>query len=107
MSAPKNKYVTVLWEAQAKVGMQKEMKSFITSVITASRNDEGCIDYEAHEVEGQVGKFIIIERWESMEALQKHLNSPRSQQKSPQLLQLMVGSIEDSIRLLHPFRPSN
>ncbi|WP_343692358.1 antibiotic biosynthesis monooxygenase [Chitinophaga sp.] len=102
-----NNYVTVLWEAQAKVGMEAEMKSFITGVITSSRYDAGCIDYEAHEVEGQAGKFIIIERWESMDALQGHLNSTRSQEKGPQLLKMMEGSIENGIRFLKPFRPVN
>ncbi|NHN25261.1 antibiotic biosynthesis monooxygenase [Flavobacterium jejuense] len=100
-----NSYVTVLWEAKAKKGMESKMKTFITNAVTASRYEFGCIDYEAHEVEGQSGKFIILERWVSMEALQEHLNSPRVKEKGPELVEMMAGSIEDGIRFLHPFRP--
>ncbi|WP_442845118.1 putative quinol monooxygenase [Leeuwenhoekiella sp. H156] len=100
-----NNYVTVLWEAQAKVGRDAEMKSFITGVVTSSRYDQGCIDYEAYEVEGQTGKFIIFERWESTAALEGHLQSQRMVEKAPQLLEMMEGSIEEGIRLLQSFRP--
>jgi hypothetical protein len=40
------------------------MKAFMTKAVTASRFDAGNIDYEAHEVEGQLGVFVIFERWE-------------------------------------------
>ncbi|UOB18655.1 putative quinol monooxygenase [Abyssalbus ytuae] len=105
MSEIKNNYVTVLWEARAKKGMEAEMKAFITGVVTGSRYDAGCIEYEAHEVEGQSGTFIIFERWESKTALEEHLTCNRMKEKAPQLLELMEGSIEEGIRLLQPFRP--
>ncbi|MFD2881773.1 putative quinol monooxygenase [Paenibacillus rhizoplanae] len=64
MNDTKNRYVTVLWEARAKAGREAEMKAFMTAAVTPSRNDPGNIDYEAHELEGQPGTFIIYERWE-------------------------------------------
>ncbi|WP_231887476.1 putative quinol monooxygenase [Paenibacillus jamilae] len=106
MNDTKNRYVTVLWEARAKAGREAEMKAFITAAVTPSRNDLGNIDYEAHEVEGKPGTFIIYERWEDQDALDRHLNAPRMQKLVPQLLELMEGSIEEGIRLLKPFRPA-
>ena len=105
MTATGNGYVTVLWEARAKAGSEAAMKAFITNAVTPSRNDAGNIDYEAHEVEGQPGTFIILERWETREALQAHLSAPRMQELVPRLLDLMDGSVEDGIRFLMPFRP--
>ena len=105
MKETKNNYVTVLWEARAKNGKAADMKSFITGVVTGSRYDKGCIDYEAYEVEGQAGTFIIFERWENMTALEGHLHTPRMTEKAPKLLELMEGSIEGGIRLLQPIRP--
>jgi quinol monooxygenase YgiN len=105
MTDTQSRYVTVLWEAQAKPGKEAEMKSFMTDVITASRHDPGCIDYEAHEVDGQPATFIIFERWATREALEGHLRAPRMKELVPQLLELMQGTVEDGIRLLHPFRP--
>ncbi|MBN9623502.1 MAG: antibiotic biosynthesis monooxygenase, partial [Actinobacteria bacterium] len=55
--------VTVLWEAQARAGKEDDMKAFMTAAVTPSRNDPGNVEYEAHEVEGQPGRFIIFERW--------------------------------------------
>jgi quinol monooxygenase YgiN len=100
-------YVTLLWEARAKPGKEAEMKSFITAQVTASRHDAGNIEYEAHEVEGQPGAFIIFERWESREALEGHLQAPRVQELVvSKLLELMEGTVEDGIRVLQPFRPA-
>ena len=99
-------YVTVLWEARAKSGKEAEMKAFITGQVTASRSDAGNIEYEAHEVEGQPGVFIIFERWETREALDGHLRAPRMPELVPQLLELMDGTVEDGIRFLQPFRPA-
>ena len=106
MTATSNQYVTVLWEAKAKPGREAAMKAFMTQAVTASRFDAGNIDYEAHEVEGQPGVFVIFERWENRAALDSHLGAPRMQELVPELLELMDGSIEDGIRLLQPFRPA-
>ncbi|MFD4873495.1 putative quinol monooxygenase [Streptomyces sp. NPDC058420] len=98
-------YVTVLWEARAKSGKEAAMKALMTAAVTASRHDAGNIEYEAHQVEGQPGTFVVFERWESREALERHLGAPRMQELVPRLLELMDGTVEDGIRFLQPFRP--
>lgn len=106
MTATPNGYVTVLWDAKAKPGREADLRSFITAAVTPSRNDPGNIDYEAHEVEGQPGTFVIYERWESRQHLDAHLTAARMQELVPQMLELIDGSIEDGIRLIRPFRPA-
>lgn len=106
MSDAENNLTVVLWEAKAKPGREADMKAFMANAVTASRHDAGCIDYEAHEVEGQSGTFIIYERWISREAHDAHLHAPRMQELVPQLLEMMEGSIEAGIRFLRPFRPA-
>lgn len=106
MSDADKALTAVLWEAKAKPGREADMKAFMTGAVTASRHDAGCIDYEAHEVEGQAGTFIIYERWISRDALDAHLHAPRMQELAPQLLEMMEGSIEGGIRFLRPFRPA-
>ena len=76
--------------------------SFLRGIVTSSRNDPGCIDYEFHEVEDQPGTFVAFERWANRAALDGHLTSERMQAKGPELLKLMDGAIEDGIRLLRP-----
>lgn len=106
MTATANGYVTVLWEAKAKPGRESDLKDFITAAVTPSRHDPGNIDYEAHEVQGHAGTFVIYERWETQELLTAHLNAPRMSALIPQMLELIDGSINDGIRLLCPFRPN-
>ncbi|WP_432522839.1 putative quinol monooxygenase [Kineococcus sp. SYSU DK006] len=106
MTATPDGYVTVLWDAQAKPGRESDLKAFIAAAVTPSRGDAGNIDYEAHEVEGRPGAFVIYERWESRALLDAHLGAPRMAALVPQVLELIDGSIEDGIRLLRPFRPT-
>jgi quinol monooxygenase YgiN len=107
MTAPATGYVTVIWQTKAKPGREADLKAFITAAVTPSRNDAGNIDYEAHEVDGEPGAFVIYERWETREHLTAHLGAPRMQELVPQMLELIDGSIEDGITLLRPFRPTH
>ncbi|MDT6974654.1 antibiotic biosynthesis monooxygenase [Streptomyces cellulosae] len=79
----------------------------MTAAVTPSRNDPGNIDYEAHEVEGRPGEFVIHERWETRAHLDAHLAAPRMRELVPRMLELIEGSVEDGIRLLRPFRPAH
>lgn len=105
MTATPDGYVTVLWRARAKAGREADLKAFITAAVTPSRNDPGNIDYEAHEVVGDPGAFVIYERWESRAHLDAHLGAPRMTELVPQMLELIDGSVEDGMTLLRPFRP--
>ncbi|GAB3228320.1 putative quinol monooxygenase [Kineococcus gypseus] len=106
MTATTDGYVTVLWEARAKAGREADLEAFLTAAVTPSRNDPGNIDYEAHEVEGEPGTFVVHERWQSRAHLDAHLAAPRMAELVPRLLELIEGSVEDGIRLLRPFRPA-
>src|SRR3954462_9303254 len=99
MTATANGYVTLLWQTKAKAGKEADLKAFIAAAVTPSRNDAGNIDYEAHEVAGTPGAFVITERWETREHLDAHLSAPRMQDLVPQMLELIDGSIEDGITL--------
>ena len=107
MTAIPNDLVTVIWATRAKAGRESDLKAFITAAVTPSRHDAGNIDYEAHEVEGRPGEFVIYERWETRAHLDAHLGAPRMQQLVPQMLELIDGSIEDGITFLRPFRPTH
>jgi quinol monooxygenase YgiN len=99
-------HLSLLWEARAKPGKEDELRSFVAVAVTASRHDAGCIDYEAHEVEGQPGTFIIYERWVIRKALDAHFREPRMEHLIPQLEALIEGSIEGGIRFLRVIRPA-
>ena len=99
-------HLSLLWEARAKPGKEGELRSFVAVAVTASRHDAGCIDYEAHEVEGQSGTFVIYERWVNRKALDAHFRESRMEQLIPQLESLIEGSIQGGIRFLRVIRPT-
>jgi quinol monooxygenase YgiN len=106
MTATADACVTVIWQTTAKPGREGDLKAFITAAVTPSRNDAGNIDYEAHEVDGTPGAFVIYERWQTRAHLDAHLSAPRMRELVPQMLELIDGSVEDGISLLRPFRPT-
>ena len=107
MTVPASRYVTALWEARAREGKEPAMRTFMRDTVTATRHDPGCLDYEAHEVEGQPGTFIVWERWESPDALAAHQQTPRMQALITQVLPMMAGTFEEGVRLLRPLRPAH
>jgi quinol monooxygenase YgiN len=104
--ASSNGPVTVIWEARAKAGKDAAVRDLVARIVTPSRNDPGNVDYEAHEVEGRPGTFVVYERWASREALQNHAQAPWIPELIPALEELLEGSIEDELRFLRVLRPT-
>ncbi len=46
------------------------------AMIAATRDEDGCIEYEFSEVIGEPGTMRIFERWESVAALEAHFVAP-------------------------------
>ncbi|WP_331272319.1 putative quinol monooxygenase [Motilibacter aurantiacus] len=92
--------------AKAETGREGDLEAFITAAVTPSRNDAGNIDYEAHEMAGQPGAFVISEGWERRALLEAHPGAPRMAALVPEMRELVDGFIQDGVRLLNPFRPT-
>ncbi len=54
----------------------QELKSLLESMIEASRAEDGCELYNIYQMRDRPNTFIVIESWESEEALKGHQNSP-------------------------------
>ena len=48
----------------------------IESLISASKKDEGCLEYSLYESTDNQLEFVMIENWESQEAIEKHNTNP-------------------------------
>jgi quinol monooxygenase YgiN len=46
------------------------------ALVTASREDEGCISYGLYASTEDATELVFLEQWESDEALQKHFGAP-------------------------------
>ena len=68
--------VTVVAEAIAKAGKESEARQLLLALLEPTRKEEGCIQYDPHELNDKPGHFIFYENWASQAALDAHLKSP-------------------------------
>lgn len=59
----------------ANPGKEKELESSIFKVMTPTKKEIGCLQYDLHKVLEHNGKYIMYEVWESQEAIDNHIAS--------------------------------
>lgn len=58
-------------------GQRDELEKVTREIVIApTHQEEGCLTYALHRDIRDANKLAFIERWESMELLQKHLSAP-------------------------------
>ncbi|MDT5059756.1 MAG: hypothetical protein QOH63_215 [Acidobacteriota bacterium] len=72
--------VTVLARVRAKVGMEEQVKRECLALVAPSRAEQGCLNYDLHQSADDPTLFIFYENWESLEDLERHLESSHSLQ---------------------------
>lgn len=60
----------------AKPGSEDEVRSALSALAAASREEAGCISYDLFESAGAPGTFVTVEIWVDQQALQAHATSP-------------------------------
>lgn len=60
----------------ARPGKETELQRQLVALVAPTRKEEGCIQYDLHQDNGQPGRFVFFENWTSRELLDKHLASP-------------------------------
>lgn len=60
----------------AKPGSEDGIRDVLTTLATATREEDGCLDYDLFESGGAPGTFVTIERWRDQAALDAHLGGP-------------------------------
>jgi len=67
--------LTLIAKIVAKAEKRELVRSELLKLITPTRAEEGCINYDLHQDNENSNLFIFHENWESKELLQKHLAS--------------------------------
>jgi quinol monooxygenase YgiN len=52
------------------------IRGALAEVITATRAEEGCIEYGCYEDTEHPGRYVFVERWRDQGALDRHLATP-------------------------------
>ncbi len=67
--------LTVIARAKARPGSEKELEAAVMEAVSPTHAEEGCIKYALQRSVEDPSLFVIVERWKSKEALDKHLAS--------------------------------
>ncbi|MDC0610575.1 antibiotic biosynthesis monooxygenase [Vibrio sp.] len=71
--------VYLLAEIEAKPGLSESLYTLLTTLVTESRKEEGCITYELLQDIEKEELFIMREEWKSEQALTEHQQTPHFQ----------------------------
>ncbi len=67
------KSVTVVAQFKAKPGKEAELRHELVSLLTPSRKDAGCLNYDLHKGLDNPALFLFHENWTSKLHLDQHL----------------------------------
>ncbi len=67
--------LTLIVRILAKPEKREFVKNELQKLITVTRTEEGCINYDLHQDNKNENLFFMYEKWENSELLQKHSES--------------------------------
>jgi quinol monooxygenase YgiN len=71
--------LTVLAFVKAQPGKEAELRQELLALISTTRQEPGCLNYDLHEALDQPGSFCFHENWTSKQHLDDHLARPHLQ----------------------------
>src|SRR5512139_2537108 len=81
-------YLTVVAEFYAKPEKTEDLRNELLALVSPTRAENGCVQYDLHEEQGKPGHFLFYENWTSRAELDAHARSPHLQR-----LFAMVGDL--------------
>lgn len=60
----------------AKAGSEVAVRTALSTLAAATRQEEGCLAYDLFESGSAPGTFLTVERWTGQAALEAHLATP-------------------------------
>lgn len=86
--------IIVTGSATARAGAEAEMEKVSLEHVLRSRTEPGCISHAVSRDVEDPSRFVFVERWADMAALQTHFGVPASRQFAKTLAQLSDGKLE-------------
>lgn len=92
--------IKVIAKLTIKEDMVEELKTLVPGLVEETRKEEGCLSYQLFQDLKNKKVLTFIEDWESMEALQQHMNSKHFQDAMPKIAELQEKEMELSVSTL-------
>ena len=68
--------LTIVAHIQAKPGSVDLVRRELEKLISITRAEDGCLQYDLHQDNEAPESFLFFENWESRELWQAHMNAP-------------------------------
>ena len=91
------KNITVVATFQARPGREAELKRALIGLVTPTRKEAGCLNYDLHVLTDDPAKFLFHENWTSKAHLDAHLHSEHIKALLPRVDELCVAFPEIKI----------
>ena len=76
------------------------VRAGLAELVAATREEEGCLEYDAFESTATPGVFVTIESWRSQEDLDAHMTTPHI----AKAFEVLGGAILGEVAI-HPLSP--
>jgi len=92
-----DKIVTVVATFRARPGKEAELRAALLGLLTPTRREAGCLNYDLHQATDDPASFLFHENWSSKAALDAHLQSPQIKALLPRVDELCAAFPEIKI----------
>jgi quinol monooxygenase YgiN len=86
--------LTVIAHIRAKPGQESRLRQVLQSLLSSTRAEAGCINYDLHQSQTDPALFVFYENWASEAHLEAHAKSPHIQSFRKLANELLVEPVE-------------
>ncbi len=86
--------LTVVAKIVAKPGLEEQVKAELLNLITPTRKEACCINYDLHQSQDNKAHFLFYENWVSRQDLDDHLKTPHLEAFLGKSQELLAEPIE-------------
>ena len=84
--------VRVVAHLQAQAGKIQQLQDILAQAIPATRQENGCLQYELCQSTADPSQFTFLEEWENNDCLGAHLSAPSFKKLSGKLADLLAAA---------------
>lgn len=84
--------IIVVSKSEIREGKLEEYKGIAARLVEETRKEAGCISYDLCQDVDNSNILTFVEKWESMQALDAHMQTPHFTEIVPKLREMRVSS---------------
>lgn len=92
--------ITVFAYAEAAPGKEEELEKALLELVSQTRREEGCINYDLYRRADAVGAYTFYENWVDMPALERHRETQHVRRFREEAGALLAGPLRVEICLM-------